>query len=71
MNNGFALSWDIVIMLMPLIVLQLGLAIFCIVKIHKEGVRNLNKTAWTLISLLGSLIGPILFLIIGRKKVYG
>lgn len=60
----------ILLMVLPLAAIQLGLAIFCIVKIFREGVANLNKVAWTLICLILNLIGPILFLIIGRKKAY-
>ena len=56
--------------ILPLAALQLGLAIFCIVKIFKDGVQNLNKAAWTLICLFFNLIGPIVFLIAGRKKEY-
>jgi len=36
-------------------------------KILKEGVQNLTPSMWIGICLLGSLIGPITFLIIGRK----
>ncbi len=60
----------ILLMVLPLAAIQLGLAIFCIVKIFREGVANLNKVAWTLICLILNLIGPILFLIVGRKKAY-
>lgn len=60
----------ILLMALPLAAIQLGLAIFCIVKIFKEGVANLNKVAWTLICLIINLIGPIVFLIVGRKKAY-
>lgn len=66
--NSFSLTTDMILMLLPLAALQLGLAIYCIVKIFKEGVQNLNKTAWTLICLFANLLGPIIFLIVGRKK---
>lgn len=66
--NGFSLTMDMILMLLPLAAIQLGLAIYCIVKIFKEGVQNLNKVAWVLICLLANLIGPIIFLIVGRKK---
>lgn len=66
--NGFSLTTDIILMLLPLVAIQLGLAIYCIVKIFNEGVQNLNKLAWVLICLIVNLIGPITFLIVGRKK---
>jgi hypothetical protein len=55
-------------MLSPLIALQLGLAIFCAVKILREGTKNLNKAVWLLIAVFVNLIGPIAFLFFGRKK---
>jgi hypothetical protein len=69
-NTAFEFSMDILLLVLPLVVLQLGLAIFCIVKIFKEGVQNLNKVAWTLICLFCNLIGPIVFLIVGRRKEF-
>lgn len=65
---GDILSQELLVMVLPVIVLQLGLAIYCIVRILREGVENLNKPAWILISLLLNLIGPVIFLIVGRKK---
>ncbi len=54
--------------LAPLVVLQLSLAIFCLVKLIREGSANLNKTLWIFIILFLNLLGPILFLTIGRVK---
>lgn len=68
--NDFVLTTDILIMLLPLLLLQLGLAIYCLVKIHSEGVQNLNKLAWSLICIFINLIGPITFMIVGRKREY-
>lgn len=69
-NTGFEFSLEMLLMVLPLIILQLGLAIFCIVKILKEGVQNLNKAAWILICVFANLIGPIIFLLVGRRKEY-
>ena len=62
------ITMETLIMILPLIALQLGLALYCIVKIVREGVSNLNKPLWIVISLFVNLIGPITFLIVGRKK---
>lgn len=59
---------NIIIALIPLIVIQCLLAIYCLVKIFKYGVANLNKWGWAIIVLFFNLFGPILFLIIGRRK---
>jgi hypothetical protein len=62
------LTTELILMLLPLVAIQLGLAIYCAVKIFREGVQNLNKWAWLAICFLVNLIGPVSFLIIGRKK---
>lgn len=68
--SGFVLTLDLVIMLLPLIALQVGLAVYCVLKIVKEGVQNLNKWAWAAICIFVNLFGPITFLIVGRKKEF-
>ena len=66
--NEFVITKDMLLILSPLILLQLGLAVFCSVKIFGEGVQNLNRLAWLFICLLVSVIGPVLFLLVGRRK---
>jgi hypothetical protein len=67
--NDIAFTKELLLMLAPLIALQLGMAIYCAVKIFTEGVENLNKWIWLGICLFVNLLGPIIFLIVGRKKV--
>ncbi len=66
--NEFVVTKEFLLMLLPLAAIQLGLFIYCAVKIFREGVQNLNKWAWLLICLLANMIGPIIFLIVGRKR---
>lgn len=68
--SEFTLTTDIILMLLPLAAIQIGLAIYCTVKIFREGVQNLNKWVWAAICLFVNLLGPITFLIVGRKKEY-
>lgn len=56
------------IMLLPLIALQLGLAIYCIRKIVRDGVKNLSKPLWIVLVLFLNLVGPILFILTGQKE---
>lgn len=62
------LTTQMLLLLLPLFILQISLMIYCIIKISKEGVENLNTTTWIIIVLFVNMLGPILFLIIGRKK---
>jgi hypothetical protein len=68
--NEFVLTKDMLLILSPLILLQFSLAVYCGIKIFKEGVQNLNKWAWFFICLLVNVIGPVLFLLVGRKKEF-
>lgn len=66
--NGFVFTTDLLLMLLPVIAIQLGLLVYSTVKIFTEGVRNLNRWGWFFICLFVNLLGPIIFLIAGRKK---
>lgn len=58
----------IIIMILPLIILQLTLMIYALIKFSKDGVKNLTPIAWLLIILFINTIGPILYLTIGRNN---
>jgi hypothetical protein len=68
--EGLVLTRELVLMLLPLILLQIGMFIFCATRIYREGVENLNRWIWILICLFVNLVGPIAFLIAGRKREY-
>ncbi|MCR3957077.1 MAG: PLDc N-terminal domain-containing protein [Gudongella sp.] len=68
--EGFVVTRELVLMLMPLIILQVGMFVYCASKIYWEGVENLNGWIWILICLFVNLVGPIAFLIAGRKREY-
>ena len=52
----------------PVIIIELGFLVFALVLAIKNEVAYLPKWAWILIIVFINLIGPILFLIFGRKK---
>jgi hypothetical protein len=54
--------------IIPILVIQLSLMIFCLIRLSKDKVKYLPKWAWALIIILGELLGPIIYLIIGREK---
>jgi len=54
--------------LIPVIIIQWGLLILALVLAIKSDVAYLPKWAWILIIILVNIIGPIIFLIAGRKK---
>jgi len=61
-------STEILQIAIPIIIIQLSLMVFCLFKLSKDSVKYLPKWAWALIIILGELLGPIVYLIIGREK---
>lgn len=60
--------YENLLLLLPLLALELGLIVYCAVKIFKEGVANLNKWQWLVIVVLTNLAGATLFLLVGRRR---
>jgi hypothetical protein len=58
---------EIIGYLIPVIILEYALVIYCIIDIVRKGVKNLNVAAWILIVVLFSLIGSVVYLLVGRK----
>ena len=67
MFEGMAVS-EIIKLLAPIIILEVGLVIFCLYRLTKDRVRFLPKWAWALIIIFIQLIGGISFLLIGRER---
>ena len=61
---------EVLLIMSPLILLQLSLAVYCGLIIFREGVQNLNRWAWLIICMFVSVLGPVLFLLVGRKKEF-
>jgi hypothetical protein len=55
--------------LIPILILQLGLMVFCLVDLSKrEHTRGVPKWMWALIIILGEMVGPIIYLLLGRRE---
>lgn len=55
-------------LLWPLIVFELALKIYSLYHLFKNGCSHLPKWAWTLIILGFSGVGPIAFLLVGKRR---
>lgn len=55
-------------LLAPLLVLQAILMLFALVNCLKQEETNGPKWMWILIIVLGSLLGPVVYFLIGRKN---
>ncbi len=55
--------------LIPILLVQLGFMVYCLVDLSKrERTRNGPKWMWALIIILGELLGPIIYLLLGREE---
>lgn len=64
MNTDITVLGDYLPFLIPLIVLQVILLLFSLVKVIKrDSFKNLNKPAWILIIIFVNIIGPISYLV--------
>lgn len=55
------------LLLIPLILIQLGLAVIALVDLARRERTKGPKWAWALVILLVNFIGPVLYLVIGRE----
>jgi len=64
------LSTSQLLILLPLVVIELGLIAFSLVDLFKSERRVVgdNKLVWALIIVLVGTIGPIVYLLVGRKQ---
>ncbi|MBU3181960.1 PLD nuclease N-terminal domain-containing protein [Clostridium psychrophilum] len=53
---------------LPLIIIQLALMTFCLLKLSKDNVKYFPKWIWVLIIVFGELLGPIAYLLLGRER---
>ena len=64
-----AVSKNLLIALLPLIILQLILMIAALVDLaRRDKVTGGNKLLWALIIIFISTLGPIIYFIFGRKE---
>jgi len=64
------LSTSLLLILLPLLVIELGLVVFSLVDLFKPERRVIgdNKLVWALIIVLVGTIGPVVYLLAGRKQ---
>lgn len=60
----------LILALIPLIVIQVGLQIYALLDIYRrKTVREpLPAWAWAVIVLVGSMLGPIAYFVLGRSE---
>jgi hypothetical protein len=61
---------QILLLLAPVVIIQLGLMIAALIDLEKEErrVRGGRKVVWALIIIFVNIIGPILYFTVGREE---
>jgi hypothetical protein len=62
---------DIIRLIWPLIVVQLAFQVYAIIdlfKTKKGKTRNLSSLSWVIIIVLGEILGPALYFLVGRSE---
>jgi len=54
--------------LIPVILLQLGLMIFALLDLARRERTRGPKWVWAIVIVLGELLGPIVYLLLGREE---
>jgi len=52
----------------PIIIIEYGLMIYALIQLFKNEAAYLPKWGWALIIVFFGIIGPVVFLILGKKK---
>jgi len=68
---GFdALTPQLLLLIVPLLILQLGLLVVAVVDLLRDDrrVRGGNKGVWAVVIVFVSMIGPILYFLVGREE---
>lgn len=61
-------TWQLVVLIIPLIILQYTLMIVAIVDLaRRDRVRFDNKVIWVVVIVLFNIIGPAVYLVWGRE----
>ncbi len=55
-------------LIVPIVLIQLGLMVFCLVDLARRERTKGPKWLWAVIVIFGELLGPIVYLLVGREE---
>ena len=68
MPLGAMSTIELVKLLAPLIVAEIGLKVYCLVSLSRQEAVGLPRWAWAVVIIAVSLFGSIAYLLFGREK---
>ena len=67
-NSPFDILMPLLPLLVPILLIQLGLMVYCLVDLARRERTLGPKWLWALIVIFGELLGPVIYLVVGRKE---
>jgi hypothetical protein len=67
-NSTIELLMRLLPLLIPILLIQLALMIYCLLDLARRETTKGPKWVWLLLIVLGQLWGPIVYLILGRQE---
>lgn len=58
----------LILAIIPLIILQFAVQVYALVDLYRRGGARSNTPVWVVVIVLGQLIGPIAYFVLGRKE---
>ncbi len=55
-------------LIIPILLIQLGLMVFCLIDLSRRERTKGPKWLWAVIIIFGELIGPVIYLLVGREE---
>ena len=68
MQTGLSTIQQYLPLILPIVILQLGLMIFCLVNLARREHTRGPKWVWALVVIFVQLFGPIIYLLFGRGE---
>ena len=59
---------NLIWLIIPIVLVQLGLMVYCLVDLSRREKTKGPKWMWVVLIVLGQLIGPVLYLVVGRVE---
>lgn len=67
-SPGLDRLYELLPLLLPILLIQLGLMVYCLVDLSRREQTRGPKWLWAVLIILGQLWGPIAYLFIGREE---
>ena len=58
----------LILAIIPLVILQVAIQVYALVDLYLRGGARSHTPVWVIVILLGQLIGPLAYFVLGRRE---